>query len=151
MSERRHGLVYHSLHRRHVTGGCMPVFFLLALAALVGLLLLTEVEMTPRPRPMGQGNILHRQDQLLETQIRQRSPLPLLLPRYIAPLRMDEGIVNLPLRRTLTAAEAPEELPFATGADSVVLNRAALLELPPEAPAPADAEAPAGDDGKEAE
>ncbi len=131
MNERRHSLVYHSMHRRHVRGGCMFFFFLLALAFVAGMLFLVRVEMKPQPRPQGEGNMLFRKDDLLETQIRQRSPLPLRLPRSIAPLRQDEGIVNLPLRRSLKAAEAPEELPFSRAADSVVLHAASLLELPP--------------------
>ena len=154
MSDRRTNLVFHSRHRRHLAGGCMPVFFLLALALLAGLLLVLRVEMTPPIRPAGEGNILHRKDELVETQIRQRSPLPLRLPRYIAPLRQDEGIVNLPLRRTLTAAEAPEESPFATAADSVVLNAVTLLELPPQKPQEQEVnDAPANEaiTGKEAE
>ncbi len=132
MSENPDRLVFHSEHRRHVRGGCMPVFLLLALAFLAGLFLLVRVEMKPPLLPKGQGNLLYRMDELLETQIRQRSPLPLRLPRYIAPLRQDEGVVNLPLRRTLTASEAPAELPFPTAADSVVLNATTLLELPPQ-------------------
>ncbi len=131
MSERQDNLVFHSRHRRHVRGGCMPVFVLLSLAGLAGVLLLVRVEMKPPLRPAGEGNIFYRHDELLESQIRQRSPLPLRLPRYVAPLRQDEGVVNLPLRRRLRAAEAPEELPYSAAADSVVLNADALLELPP--------------------
>ncbi len=131
MSENPDRLVFHSLHRRHVRGGCMPVFLLLAIAFMAGVFMLVRVEMKPPLRPAGEGNLLYRKDELLETQIRQRSPLPLRLPRYIAPLRQDEGVVNLPLRRTLRATDAPEELPFPTAADSVVLNATTLLELPP--------------------
>ncbi len=148
MNESRDNLVYHSEHRRHVRGGCMPVFLLLALGLVVGGALLVRVEMKPPVRPVREGNLLYRKDELLETQIRQRSPLPLRLPRYIAPLRQDEGVVNMPLRRKLKAADAPEELPFPTAADSVVLNATSLLELPParepEAAKPAE-QAPAAD------
>ncbi len=131
MNERRHGLVFHSLHRRHVRGGCMPVFLLLSIAFLAGVFMLVRVEMKQPLRPAGEGNLLYRKDELLETQIRQRSPLPLRLPRYVAPLRQDEGVVNLSLRRTLRATVAPEELPYPSAPDSVVLNRSSLLELPP--------------------
>ncbi len=131
MSAPEDRLVFHSLHRRHVRGGCMPVFLLLAVAFLAGVFMLVRVEMKPPLRLAGEGNLLYRKDDLLETQIRQRSPLPLRLPRYIAPLRQDEGVVNLPLRRVLSATDAPEELPFPTAADSVVLNAVSLLELPP--------------------
>ncbi len=132
----------------------MPVFLLLAVAFLAGVFLLVRVEMKPPVRPAGEGNILYRKDELLETQIRQRSPLPLRLPRYVAPLRQDEGVVNMPLRRKLHAAEAPEELPFPTAPDSVVLNSTSLLKLPPqkegaEAPAatPSAPEPPAASGG----
>ncbi len=131
MKERRHSLVFHSEHRRHVRGGCMPVFLLLALLCMGGMILLVRVVMAPPLRPAGEGNVLYRNDAFLEAQIRQRSPLPLRLPRYIAPLRQDEGVLSMPLRRELRAAEAPEELPFPSAPDSVVLNRHALLELPP--------------------
>ncbi len=131
MSEDADRLVFHSQHRRHVRGGCMPVFLLLAVAFMVGGFMFVRVEMKPPLRPAGEGNLLYRKDELLETQIRQRSPLPLRLPRYIAPLRLDEGVVNLPLRRYLEAAPAPEELPYPVAADSVVLNATSLLELPP--------------------
>ncbi len=160
MSERHHSLVFHSLHRRHVRGGCLPVFLLLSVAVLAGVFMLVRVEMKPPLRPAGEGNLLYRKDELLETQIRQRSPLPLRLPRYVAPLRQDEGVVNMPLRRTLNAATPPEELPYPTAPDSVVLNPTTLLELPPvkdagmkksetqapaepaPAPAPTEADAP---------
>ncbi len=148
MSDSQDRLVYHSEHRRHVRGGCMSVFLLLALAFVAGIFALVRVEMKPPLRPAGVGNLLYRKDELLETQIRQRSPLPLRLPRYIAPLRQDEGVVNLPLRRRLCATDAPEELPFPDAADSVVLNAPSLLALPPargeaQEPAPAPASAPA--------
>ncbi len=132
MSENRPSLVFHSEHRRHVRGGCVPVFLLLALACMAGLMLLVSVEMEPPVRPAGEGNVLYRKDQFLEAQIRQRSPLPLILPRYIAPLRQDEGVLSMPLREELKAAAAPEESPFPSAPDSVVLNRVTLLELPPE-------------------
>ncbi len=143
MKEKPYSPVYHSQHRRHVRGGCMPVFLLLAVALLAGVFAFVRVEMKPRLRPAGEGNVLYRKDELLETQIRQRSPLPLRLPRYVAPLRQDEGGVNLSLRRTLKATEAPEELPYPSAADSVVLNSATLLELPPQKEAEADSPAPA--------
>ena len=150
MSGRRNSLVFHSQHQRHVRGGCLPLYLLLSLALIIAVLLMLRVEMTPPLRPAGEGNILLRKDQLLESQIRQRSPLPLRLPRYIAPLRQDEGVVNLPFRRTLTAAPAPQESPFTTAPDSVVLNATVLLELPPENPV--SEEAPDTEpDGKEAE
>ncbi len=131
MSEENERLVYHSQSRRHVRSGCLPLFLLLALLFVVGVLWVVRVEMKPPLPPADEGNILYREDELLETQIRQRSPLPLRLPRYIAPLRQDEGVVNLPLRRVLGAAPAPEELPYPVAADSVVLNPTSLLELPP--------------------
>ncbi len=131
MKEKDPGLVYHSQHRRHLSGGCMPLFLLAALAFVGVLFALVRVEMKPPMRPAGAGDVLYRTDDMLEPQIRQRSPLPLRLPRYVAPLRMDEGVVNLPLRRKLKAAEAPEELPFPSAPDSVVLNTTTLLELPP--------------------
>ncbi len=133
MKERRSSLVLHSEHRRHVRGGCLPVFLLLSVAFFASVLMLVRVEMEPPLRPAGEGNVFYRKDELQENQIRQRSPLPLRLPRYVAPLRKDEGVVNLPLRRTLKAAEAPEELPYPTAPDSVVLNATSLLELPPPA------------------
>ncbi len=132
MKEKPYSPVYHSQQRHHVRGGCMPVFLLLAVALLVGVFALVRVEMKAPLRPAGEGNVLYRKDELLETQIRQRSPLPLRLPRYVAPLRQDEGVVNLPLRRSLQATQAPEELPYPAAADSVVLNAATLLELPPQ-------------------
>ncbi len=151
MNESRDSLVFHSRHRRHVRGGCMPVFVLLSLAGLAGVLLLVRVEMKPPVRPAGEGNLLYRKDELLETQIRQRSPLPLRLPRYVAPLRQDEGVVNMPLRRRLQAAEAPEELPYPVAVDSVVLNAETLLELPQEKENTPAAELDDAPQGKEVE
>ncbi len=150
MKQRHTSLIYHSQHRRHVRGGCMPAFLLLSAVFFAGVLMLVRVEMKPPLRPAGEGNILYRKDELLENQIRQRSPLPLRLPRYVAPLRQDEGVVNLPLRRSLKAADAPEELPYPVAPDSVVLNVASLLELPPAKES--QVEAPAGaSNGKESE
>ncbi len=133
MKDRRYKLIYHSLHGRPLRGGCMPVFLLAALLLLGGVLMLVRVEMPMPLQAAGEGNIFYRKDALLFSQIRQRSPLPMMLPDFVDPARQQEELIDLPLRRELKLLEAPEESPFAAAPDSVVLNPIALLELPPTA------------------
>ncbi len=159
MNERRYKLIYHSLHGRPLRGGCMPVFLLLALLLLGGMLMMVRVEMPEPLTSAGEGSVIYRKDELLYAQIRQRSPLPMRLPDFVDPARHPEEGVNLPFRRELHMQAAPPESPFATAPDSVVLDAAGLLALPPtaeekaaaKAAAEAAANAPAAAAGAEAQ
>ncbi len=140
MKEPRYKLIYHSLHGRPLRGGCMPVFLLFSLLLLGGVFMVVRVAMPEPLQAAGEGNIYYRKDALLFSQIRQRSPLPMMLPDFVDPARQQEEHINLPLRRELLLLPAPEESPFVSAPDSVVLNPITLLELPPTAEERAAAE-----------
>ncbi len=131
MKDSRDKLTYHSLHGRPLRGGCMPVFLLGSMLLLAGVLMMVRVEMPQPLQPAGEGNLFYRKDELLYSQIRQRCPLPMLLPDFVDPARRQEESIDLPLRRELRLLEAPAESPFVSAPDSVVLNPITLLELPP--------------------
>ncbi len=132
MKEKRDSLLYHSLHGRSSgSRGCLPLCFLLSAALAVPVLMLVRVDMPQPSLPAGEGNVFYRSDDLTASQLIQRSPLPLRLPRYADPARRLDDSVELPLRREPAPAAAPAESPFSPAPDSVVLREDVLLALPP--------------------
>lgn len=124
-------LVYHLKHGRPMPG-CLPLFVLLA-----GLLVVLGMELVqvrkPEPlRPRGEGNVYYRNDELLHFHVLQRSPLPLRLPAGADPAQApNAGTPSLTLERQVELLPAPAPTLFSSAPDSAVLNKAALLELPP--------------------
>lgn len=142
--DKEHSLLYHAMHSRPMPG-CLPLFFLLA-AIVVGLLmLLVEVKMPERVRPMGLGKVTYRNDEITAMRMQLRSPLPLILPVFADPSRKDAAAgQNLPRRFEPALTPAPEQPLFSAVPASMVVDESVLLELPPPAAAPATP-----DDGKE--
>lgn len=132
-------LIYHAPHRRPMPG-CLPLFLMLALVAVVGGILLVPVKMPERLKPWGEGRVFYRQDALLAAQIRQRSMLPFRLPPELEPVSTISRVEEVPLSLPLQLLPAPPENLFASPPDSAVLQEANLLALPPDEEAKSEGE-----------
>lgn len=129
-------LIYHSVYPRSMSG-CLPLFFILALGAVVGTMILFKVNLPKPIPPRGEGEILYRQDELTRFRVRQHSALPLRLPSSVDPaarLPIPEHI--LPLHPLPTLLPPPSQLRPVYAQDSFVLDDAYLLEFPPEETTP---------------
>lgn len=132
-------LLYHGKHKRPMPG-FLPLFFLLAVLLVVGVISLVRV-VTPQPlHPRGVGNVYYRNDELTRFQVRQRSALPLRLPAYADPAaQLPIPSHDLaPLRRVQPAAALPLPL-VREPADSALPEVDHLLDLPPAAAAAPEA------------
>lgn len=127
MEEEQQNLTYHT--RELVHGyGCLP-FFLLVSLPIIGLLFLVPVKMPERLVPQGEGLIYYNDNTGVELSARAFSPLPLLQPHMSDPDFDEEN--RMPLKRELKPLPAPPARLFPSGPDSVVLDAADLLALPP--------------------
>lgn len=124
-------LIYHAPHRRPMPG-CLPLFLMLSLAAVIGGIFLVPVKMPERLKPWGEGHVFYRQDALLTAQVRQRSMLPFRLPPELEPVSAVPHLEEVPLSLPLQLLPAPPEELFASPPDSAVLQEADLLALPPD-------------------
>lgn len=124
-------LIYHSLHKRPMSG-CLPLFLLLATLATIGAISLVHVTMPPPFHSRGQGTVGYKNDELTRFQVRQRSALPLRLPTYADPAAQQPvAHAELTLGREVPLQEAPPLPITAEPPDSAVLDAAELLRLPP--------------------
>lgn len=142
MKPKEQSLLYHTMHSRPMPG-CLPLFFLMAMA-LVGLgLWLAPVDMPDRIRPKGVGKVYIKKDRLTDFVLRRTSPLPLHLPMHADPEYLeDAAAASMPLLRPVQIQTPPPNPLFSQAPDSAVLDAAALLALPGE-PVPAAEPAPA--------
>lgn len=156
MKDKEHGLLYHTMHSRPMPG-CLPLFFVLSLGVVALGLWLAPVEMPERVRPKGVGTVQVKEDRLTRFLLRRMSPLPLNLPHKADPeYQEDAAAAAMPLLRPVQILTPPPLPVCSPVADSVVLSRETLLELPGDAPEPAVSEAavepvPAGKDADVAE
>lgn len=124
-------LVYHLKHGRSMPG-CLPLFVLLSGVLVVLAMELVQVRKPEPLRPRGEGNVYYRNDELLHFHVLQRSPLPLRLPISADPAQApDAETPPLTLERPVELLPAPAPTLFSSAPDSAVLDKAALLELPP--------------------
>lgn len=122
-------LLYHSLHKRPMPG-CLPLFFLLAAVVTGAVMWLVKVEPPKRVFPRGAGSVQIQNDEMTSFQVRQRSAMPLHLPRDPA-VQLPWGPHELSPTRPVTPLPAPP-LPIITAPpDSAVLDADSLLRLPP--------------------
>lgn len=127
--------------------GCLPLFFLLAMA-VVGLgIWFAPVEMPKRVRPAGLGKVYVKNDRLTDFVVRRKSPLPLHLPFHADPeYQEDAAAASMALLRPVKILPPPPYALFEQAADSAVLDAESLLALPGEAsPEPSVPEAPLSD------
>ena len=144
MKNKEHSLLYHTLHSRPMPG-CLPLFFVLSLGVVALGLWLAPVEMPERVRPKGEGTVLVKNDRLTRFLLQRQSPLPLHLPHSADPeYQEDAAAAAMPLLRPVELLTPPPLPVCSEVADSAVLSRESLLELPGEvAPAAAADAAPA--------
>ena len=113
--------------------GCLPLFFLLAALATGAVMWLVQVRLPAHFRPRGTGVVHYRNDELTRFQVRQRSALPLRLPRDPAAM-LPEPEHALPLHRPVLLQAAPPLPITPEPPDSAVLDADSLLRLPPPNP-----------------
>lgn len=134
MKEKEHSLLYHTMHSRPMPG-CLPLFFLLSMVVVGAGIWLAPVEMPQRTRPKGIGRVYVKNDRLTNFVLRRQSPLPLHLPLHADPeYREDLAAASMPLLRNSDVVPAPPQVLLETVPDSAVLDAAALLALPVDAP-----------------
>lgn len=135
MSEEPHTLfVYHTDQRRRLQG-CMPLFVFVSAILVVGGILLVPIKLTEKQTIPRTGRVYFRNDPLLHFNLRQMSPRPFELPKFVDPATKNFGRVDVPVlpESRLLWVEPPS--PFDGKSDTFVLEGVDLLELPPP-PAP---------------
>lgn len=129
--EQDNSLIYHSLHGRNVQG-CLPLFFLLAAIFITSMLWFMPVKREEPLRPKGLGTAYYRADELMQFIVKQRSLLPLQMPTRADPeFQEDITAAAMMQRRRVGLVPAPPQALLPTVPDSVVLDPAKMLELPP--------------------
>lgn len=129
--EQENSLIYHSLHGRNVQG-CLPLFFLLAVIFITGMLWLIPVKKEEPHRPKGVGTAYYRADELMQFIVKQRSLLPLQMPTRADPeFQEDIAAAAMMQRRRVGLVPAPPQALLPQVPDSVVLDPAEMLKLPP--------------------
>lgn len=140
--------------------GCLPLFFLGA-AVVVGCgLWWLPVEMKPRLRPSGEGRVYYHNSGLVNYEAARKSPLTILTEQDPGEFfyRDSEAMYDS-VGRNADLRKAPPLDILPQVADSVVISRDILLELPPEKGAeqaaaavpPCSAEQGPQEEGKEEE
>ena len=141
MKEKEHSLLYHTMHSRPMPG-CLPLFFLMAMAVVGVGIWFAPVEMPKRVKPKGVGQVYVKKDRLTDFVVRRTSPLPLHLPLHADPeYQEDVAAASMPLLRPVSILPPPPMPIFDAAPDSAVLNAESLLAFPDvqqEAPKPVE-------------
>ncbi len=139
MKSKEHSLLYHTMHSRPMPG-CLPLFFLFALAVVGAGIWFAPVESPERVHPQGLGKVYLKKGRFADFIIQRQSPLPLHLPLHADPeFHEDIDASAMPLLRPVKVLPPPPVDIFDIAADSAVLSAETLLALPgdvAEAPAP---------------
>lgn len=140
MKRKEHSLLYHTMHSRPMPG-CLPLFFLLAMAITLSIIWFVPVKMPQRVQPKGVGAVYKKEGRLADFVIRRSSPLPLHLPLHADPeYQEDVAASAMPLLQPVKVHTPPRQAIFDDERDSAVLDAASLLALPGDSPAPVAAE-----------
>lgn len=120
--------------------GCLPLFLLLSAALIGGGLWLLPVKMKERLRPSGEGKLYYHSSGLMNFEAVRKSPLT-LPSRSIAEDIFYQNSVSMygSVSRDADLRKAPPMDILPQVADSAVISRETLLELPPPEPSPAAA------------
>ncbi len=112
--------------------GCLPLFFLIAAVAVGCVLWLIPVEKSARLRPAGEGRVYYHTSGLVNYEAARKSPL-VLPPHSVFDdiFYQDSRKLYESIRRDAELRKAPPMEILPTVADSVVISREVLLELPP--------------------
>lgn len=118
--------------------GCLPLFLLLSAALIGGGLWLLPVKMKERLRPSGEGKLYYHSSGLMNFEAVRKSPLT-LPSRSIAEDIFYQDSVSMygSVSRDADLRKAPPMDILPQVADSAVISRETLLELPPPEPSPA--------------
>ncbi len=114
--------------------GCLPLFLLLSVALIGGGLWLLPVKMKERLRPAGEGKVYYHSSGLMNYEAVRKSPLT-LPSRSIAEEIFYQDSVSMynSVSREADLRKAPPMDILPVVADSAVISRETLLELPPPA------------------
>lgn len=130
MKRKEHSLLYHTMHSRPMPG-CLPLFFIFALAVSALVVWFVPVRMPERVRPAGAGQVYLKSGRLADFVIRRESPLPLHLPMHVDPeYQEDAAAASMTLLRPVKILPPPPQPLFDGAPDSAVLNAESLLVLP---------------------
>lgn len=113
--------------------GCLPLFFLLSVGLIGGGLWVLPVQMPLRQHPSGQGRVYYHSSGLINYEAARKSPLTLRTDADPGGFfYKDSEKLYKSVGRDAELRKAPplDILPLV--ANSVVINRDLLLELPPE-------------------
>lgn len=127
--ESQTNLIFYTLYRRPAHG-CLPLFVLVALALIGGILCLVKVKMPTPLRPKGVGVVQIDTNETTAFDVECRSIYPLLQRIAAAPPADD---TELPVCRSKQPSEPPPVSLFPQVPDSAVLDAEELLKLPPAA------------------
>ena len=118
--------------------GCLPLFLLLSAALIGGGLWLLPVKMKERLRPSGEGKLYYHSSGLMNFEAVRKSPLT-LPSRSIAEDIFYQNSVSMygSVSRDADLRKAPPMDILPQVADSAVISRETLLELPPPESSPA--------------
>lgn len=118
--------------------GCLPLFLLLSVALIGGGLWLLPVKMKERLRPAGEGKVYYHSSGLMNYEAVRKSPLT-LPSRSIAEEIFYQDSVSMynSVSREADLRKAPPMDILPMVADSAVISRETLLELPPPETPPA--------------
>lgn len=118
--------------------GCLPLFLLLSAAFIGGGLWLLPVKMKERLRPSGEGKVYYHSSGLMNFEAVRKSPLT-LPSRSVAEEIFYQDSVSMydSVSREADLRKAPPMDILPMVADSAVISRETLLELPPPETPPA--------------
>lgn len=118
--------------------GCLPLFLLLSAALIGGGLWLLPVKLKERLRPSGEGKLYYHSSGLMNYEAVRKSPLT-LPSRSIAEDIFYQDSVSMydSVSREADLRKAPPMDILPLVADSAVISRETLLELPPPETSPA--------------
>lgn len=123
--------VYHTDQRRRLRG-CMPFFVFVSAILVVGGILLVPVRLPEKPATPRTGRVYFRNDPLLHFNMRQLSPRPFELPKFVDPATKNFGRVDVSVLPESRLLRVDPPSPFDGRADTFVLGDVDLLALPPE-------------------
>lgn len=118
--------------------GCLPLFLLLSAALIGGGLWLLPVKMKERLRPSGEGKLYYHSSGLMNFEAVRKSPLTLPSRSVAEDIFYQDSVSmynSVSREADLRKASPMDILPLV--ADSAVISRETLLELPPPETAPA--------------
>lgn len=130
--------------------GCLPLFMVGSLVCLCTALWLVPIEEKSEPEPAGKGLVYYGCDELFRYEIERTSPLVLLsLPTFLESYYEESHALREITKRKAELRQASPMEILPPVADSAIISRENLLELPPETPAAPEEGAQPAEDSQE--